>query len=300
MASDLAPAASSETPHTNTNGYTPVALDAEEIEAQFRGLLLQGSAGKLPSEELALRILSLIQQWVASAKDEAKSDDNDTPGVETMGWMLWGMVDSLAREDVRHHDALVGFINAFFPLLQPQPWRLWGDSIRDTDFLLGATFRESLQGAEPDAQLPGVRSWCNYCRFVARMTRDTAQDFSLYLLWFAREALEDCTWCPCQNPDAAVVALEGVVDVCGARMVELETEFGAAGDGGDGKRSWTGKSGFCEERWLFWEAELMVVANDEVRRCVGVRECARRIAGKMRAIREEHLESTRRALNSSA
>lgn len=40
-------------------------------------------------------------------------------------------------------------------------------------------------------------------------------------------------------------------------MLESDTEFGRSGQGGDGAHSWTGKSGFCKERWLFWEVELL-------------------------------------------
>lgn len=72
-----------------------------------------GSAGELLPTELVSQILSLIQQGVASAKHEATSiTDDTTPGLEGMGWALWEAVDVLSREDKRHHDALIAFINA--------------------------------------------------------------------------------------------------------------------------------------------------------------------------------------------
>ena len=282
------------------NEQEPVGKNhSDQYGEMFRNILQRGINGELPPSELASQILTLITERVASADPKGKiSTDGDTPGLEETGWTLWGTVDVLAREDVSHHDLLIDFINAFYACLRVQEdWSLWGCDMVDTNFLLGPAFRESLQGAGPDAQLPPgipgateeeqrITSWCNYCRFVARMTRDTEQDFSLYLLWFAREALEDCTWCVCENPDAAILALEGVIEIGGPKMFESDTDFGKSGDGGDGARQWTGKSGFCRERWMFWETELLKIAGDTSQYPARVKDSARRTAANMKSIRE--------------
>ncbi|KAJ7554871.1 hypothetical protein O6H91_05G013600 [Diphasiastrum complanatum] len=196
-----------------------------------------------------------------------------------------------------HPCRYVAFINSFFPLLRPGPWMLWG-SMEKSNLLLGATFRESYQGAgsEETTTSPSSTvlqelvqkslSWINYCRFVARMTRDTDHDFSLYL-WFARDALEDCTWCSCTYPCAAIVAFEEVIDVCGVWMFHSDADFGRTGCGGDGVRKWEGKSGFCRERWLFWEGELHSITQDEDRYPPHVRNSARRTGATMELVRTE-------------
>lgn len=124
------------------------------------------------------------------------------------------------------------------------------------------------------------------------MIRDTEQDFSLYLIWFARDALEDCTWCPCSSIHAAVLAFEGFIDVCGALMLQWDEDFGRAGSGGSGERQWKGKSGFCKERWLFWEAALLHIAQDlAANKPAPVRDSACRTATKMQSIRA-YIETT--------
>ncbi|KAG0617392.1 hypothetical protein M758_5G186800 [Ceratodon purpureus] len=272
----------------------------ERLLERMEGLLRRGVASELSASEVASQVLGVIQEWVAF---KAQNPDEfgpqfvkDTPGVESMGWELWDAVDRLAREDERHHDALISFINAFLPLLRMQPWQIWGEGVQNSSFLLGPAFRESLNQFEK--MCPGeneinenqmISRWVNYCRFVARMTRDTENDFSLFLLWFAREALEDCSWCSISNLDASILALEGVIDVCGVQMIRSDEDYGTSGAGGDGVRKWDGKSGFCKERWLFWEAGLLDIARDEARP-VDVRDSAQRTATKMKSIRDGLLD----------
>jgi hypothetical protein len=284
-------ASSDDSPNADpTEGYW--SSFGEELLERMEGLLRRASACEIPVSEAASQVLSLVQEWVAFKVQNPEHEDppsleNDTPGTEAMGWELWNAVDKLAREDERHHDALISFINAFLPLLRTQPWRLWGRGVEDSDFLLGPSCRESLDQFEKHCthETQRVPRWVNFCRFVARMTRDTEKNFSLFLLWFAREALEDCSWSHWPHDDASVLAFEGVVDVCGVHMWRSDKDYGRVGKGGDGERKWDGKSGFCKERWLFWEAGLLDIARDEARP-VSVRDSAQRTATKMKSIRD--------------
>jgi hypothetical protein len=284
-------ASSDDSPNADpTEGYW--SSFGEELLERMEGLLRRASACEIPVSEAASQVLSLVQEWVAFKVQNPEHEDppsleNDTPGTEAMGWELWNAVDKLAREDERHHDALISFINAFLPLLRTQPWRLWGRGVEDSDFLLGPSCRESLDQFEKHCthETQRVPRWVNFCRFVARMTRDSEKNFSLFLLWFAREALEDCSWSHWPHDDASVLAFEGVVDVCGVHMWRSDKDYGRVGKGGDGERKWDGKSGFCKERWLFWEAGLLDIARDEARP-VSVRDSAQRTATKMKSIRD--------------
>jgi hypothetical protein len=286
-------ASSDDSPNADpTEGYR--SSFGEVVLERMEGLLRRAIASEIPVSEAASQVLSLIQEWVAfkvqNPDQHPPSFENDTPGAESMGWELWDAVDKLAREDERHHDALISFINAFLPLLRTQPWRIWGQGVEDSDFLLGPSFRESFSQFDKLCvhENQRVQRWVNFCRFVARMTRDTEKNFSLFLLWFARMAMEDFSW---PHFDASVLAFEGVVDVCGVHMWRSDKDYGRPGMGGngerkrDGKRKWDGKSGFCKERWLFWEAGLLDIARDEARP-VSVRDSAQRTATKMKSIRD--------------
>lgn len=271
-------------PTTHDEGIAIYDAAMERVKS-LNGLLRRAVVdSELPLSELAPQVMSVIQQRVVAsvpADPLYETMANDTPGVGDMAWPLWGVVDELAREDERHHDALIAFINAFFPLLRAQPWTLWDCPMRTSHFCLGPVFREAIWF---ELSEQGIQGWINFCRFVARMTRDTEHDFSLFLLWFARDALEDCKWVPASDPDASVLAFEGVIDVCGVRMVRSDEDYGRSGSGGDGVRKWEGKTGFCPERWLFWESGLENIARDEARP-VHVRDSAQRTATKMQSIR---------------
>lgn len=284
-------ASSDDSPNADpTEGYWNSF--GELLLERMEGLLRRASVSEIPVSEAASQVLSLIQEWVAFKvqnpdHEYPPSFENDTPGVDAMVWELWAAVDKLAREDERHHDALISFINAFLPLLRTQPWRFDGRAVEDSDFFFGLWFRESLNLIEEHCihENQRVPRWVNFCRFIARMTRDTEKNFSLCLLWFARDALEDCSWVALAHVDASVLAFEGVVDVCGVHMWRSDKDYGRLGTGGDGVRKWDGKSGFCMERWLFWEAGLLDIARDEARP-MNVRDSAQRTAAKMKSIRD--------------
>lgn len=254
----------------------------ERVLERMERLLRRACASELPATEAAPQILAVIQEYVAHKThhpDEYKSFANDTPGAESMGWELWGMVDQLAREDDRHHDALVAVIRALLPLVRAQPWQLWGRAAAASDFFLGPAFVESVEqfaGLNGGRGKPeGIKGWVNCCRFVARMTRDTEHDFTWFLLCIAREAGENrrSLSTPARSREAAVLALEAVVEVCGARLFRSEEDTTKLGRGNGVRKG-----------WVFWEAGLLEIAGDAAR-LVPVRDSARRSAVTMKAIR---------------
>lgn len=79
-------------------------------------------------------------------------------------------------------------------------------------------------------------------------------DFSLYGLWALREALEgDTPWSPAGPPECTIPVAHAWVMHAGEALVHLDDDRGQVGKGGS---LWKGQSGFCKERWLFWEQGL--------------------------------------------
>lgn len=84
--------------------------------------------------------------------------------------------------------------------------------------------------------------------------------FSLYAIWAFRAALEgDTPWCHPGPRSVTIPAACAWVEHAGADLIELDDDYGRAGQGGT---LWTGKSGYCKERWQLWRNGLRLAAED--------------------------------------
>ncbi|EPQ57540.1 hypothetical protein GLOTRDRAFT_74409 [Gloeophyllum trabeum ATCC 11539] len=144
---------------------------------------------------------------------------------------------------------------------------LWG-----APKLLGAAMRETWNarpdergGAGMGGEGMGAGEWANVNAFAARLSAGGVCDFVLYAIWSVRDALEE------ERAEGALVPGAGVWFLYAGRAIwESAEEYGRAGRGGV---VWTGKSGFCKERWGLWKKRFGEVVRDG-----GVGEEARAMA----------------------
>ena len=109
----------------------------------------------------------------------------------------------------------------------------------------------------------------NVNRFVACLTITSvpALSFELFCLWTMRSALEHpASSEDLKPPDVYVPAAATCIFIAGQQMYGWDKEFeqgprvGAPGRGGP---LWTGKHGFCTERWTLWRTRFKEVASME-------------------------------------
>ena len=102
--------------------------------------------------------------------------------------------------------------------------------------------------------------------------------FSLYAIWAFRAALEgDTPWCHPGPRSVTIPAACAWVEHAGAYLIKLDDDYGRAGQGGT---LWTGKSGYCKERWQLWRNGLRLAAED-ASLSQDIREGAGQAAGRI-------------------
>lgn len=110
---------------------------------------------------------------------------------------------------------------------------------------------------KPDVQ--GQRTY--YTIFAARLTAREIDSYALFALWAFREALEgDIPWCPSGPGCDTVPAACAWVKHAGKQLIKLDETYDEAGQGG---ALWSGKPGFCRERWQLWREGFRRAAEDE-------------------------------------
>lgn len=151
--------------------------------------------------------------------------------------------------------------------------------------IFGASMREAWNDSPTNlGQCITVEEWTNVNAFVARLTAAGVRDFSLYAIWSMRETLE--TEITPEQLDKLLPASATWVLYAGKQLYESEEEWPKSpreGDPASGGPLWSGKRGFCRERWSSWKRGFESVAGRE-----GVGEGARGIAkeavGAMEAV----------------
>ena len=110
------------------------------------------------------------------------------------------------------------------------------------------------------------RLWINLNAFIARLTASSMPSLVNFGLWSMRDALED------EYEDTSV--LDGYLPTAaqwiiyaGRLLYTCEDEIAPDPLGGDPYRGgdlWTGKHGFCKERWQFWKQRFEWAARTDL------------------------------------
>jgi hypothetical protein len=156
------------------------------------------------------------------------------------------------------------------------------------------------------------RDETNWNAFLAKVNASgrCGPDFKYYAIWALRRALEDADWTSPRSIDPAyddeikarlqhensMHALDGYVPPAaqwifhaGRLVFGSDDEYAASpttGDPAAGGALWTGKHGFCRERWDFWKQRFAWV-GEQVELDVSTRDVARAAVEAMAKIDQE-------------
>lgn len=134
-------------------------------------------------------------------------------------------------------------------------WRgsgaLWTDLV-----IFGASMPESWNDTPTGCgrDVITVEGWTSLNAFVARLTAARVLDFSLYAIWSMRETLE--TDNRAETLEKILPASAMWVVYAGRQLHDSEQGWPAhplRGNPAKGGPLWSGKSGFCKERWTLWK-----------------------------------------------
>jgi hypothetical protein len=169
---------------------------------------------------------------------------------------------------------------------------------------------------DPDPSVPNRaklrQDETNWNAFLAKVNASgrCGPDFKCYAIWALRSALEDAPWTTPPNIDprydedtkarlrheSSPQVLDGYVPPAaqwifhaGRLIFGSADEYAAsptAGDPAAGGPLWTGKHGFCRERWDFWKRRFVWV-SEQAELDASTRDVARAAADAMAEIERD-------------
>ncbi|TFK54220.1 hypothetical protein OE88DRAFT_1723942 [Heliocybe sulcata] len=213
-------------------------------------------------------LISTLAEPIEKAYTEGRIDTPDS--AEEQLWSLWlSVLDVAKRAPHTNSDAqmkLVDLMAAFkarpnppAPSPVPDDWVWRGGNLWTNLAILGPSVREDWN-SPPSTSNAGTspEEWTNVNAFIARLTNACIADFLLYAIWSVRPVLEEDEVSTAELdmlvPAAAVWFL-----YLGERIHESDEEYGGPGRGGT---VWTGKKGFCKERWQLWKERMAIISQN--------------------------------------
>jgi hypothetical protein len=184
---------------------------------------------------------------------------------------LWAFIITCAYEFPEHQPRLVDTLvqlskledakTANGDLILVHDMQVWKDLP-----MLGWQFREewnaTIPAGQPDERASAISRMINRDRFAALLmaTREPVFNYSWFALITFREALEGSADQEAGQLDGLIPAAAAWIQVLGAEIYGWTEDFGRKGKGGP---LWSGKEGFCVERWQFWRERLGEMAKKE-------------------------------------
>ncbi len=225
-------------------------------------------------------VVNTLAEPIETADTAGEVQSPDGQSTEDRLWTLWYSIIGVAKEtphsDSSNQTALVNLIAALKS--RPNPHRpqgredlktnwvwngsgeLWSDLV-----ILGASMRESWNDTPmgwDEQNATTVDEWTNLNAFVARVTAAGVRDFSLYAIWSMRETLE--TDSKAETLERLLPASAMWILYAGRQLYHSQQEWPASpteGNPAGGGPLWTGKSGFCKQRWTFWKTRFEAITR---------------------------------------
>ncbi|KAK8046766.1 hypothetical protein PG996_014830 [Apiospora saccharicola] len=210
-----------------------------------------------------------IAQTIASNLPTSEDD------VEPYLGPLWQSVAKLARGASYNHpaqDKLVQMVSEVMLLPDSQDIRIWGNQKWKELPLLGAEFRDQINGPESvddeTEQAKITSAWVNFHAFAARLNGKGVTDWWDIPLWMLRQGLEEDLSAAPKLHDCHIMTAAQIIEHSGAIMLAIKVLPSEQLDDAD-KRMFAvgslfrGEAGYTPERWTFWSQRL----REEARKC---------------------------------
>lgn len=128
----------------------------------------------------------------------------------------------------------------------------------------------------------------NINKFAAQLTRNrrlVMEDYGIWSLWLMRDALETPEIGPGNIPsELSIPAVVAWIAIAGAEIYSWDRDYPPSHKGGDPARGgplWSGRHGFCKERWNFWKQRFVEISSPSSELSEDLRKLAAEGATKM-------------------